>query len=65
VREIADRVVVMHNGKVEETGVTAEVLEHPTAEYTKSLLAARFIANPHEARRLRLAQELAASGSER
>ncbi len=58
VREIADRVVVMHNGKVEETGNTQEVLDHPQAEYTKSLLAARFIANPHEARRVRLAREL-------
>jgi len=58
VREIADRVAVMHNGKVEETGVTREVLDNPQTAYTQGLIAARFIANPHEARRVRLAKEL-------
>lgn len=59
VREIADRVAVMHLGRVVETGNTADVLDDPQHDYTKSLLAARFIANPHEARRLRLAAESA------
>lgn len=59
VREIADRVAVMHLGRVVEAGATADVLDNPSADYTKSLLAARFVANPHEARRIRLAQEVA------
>ena len=39
VRSIADRVVVMADGKVVEAGVTDVVLTNPTEEYTKRLLA--------------------------
>lgn len=37
---IADRVIVMHSGRIVETGSTAEVFAHPQAPYTKTLLAA-------------------------
>lgn len=40
VGRIADRVMVMRNGRVVETGTAASVLSTPRAEYTRSLLAA-------------------------
>jgi peptide/nickel transport system ATP-binding protein len=40
VEYIADRVVVMQAGAVEEQGSCADVLESPQREYTKALLAA-------------------------
>jgi microcin C transport system ATP-binding protein len=40
VRKIADRVCVMQNGKIVETGVTADVFNNPQHEYTKMLLNA-------------------------
>lgn len=40
VRLIADRVVVMHRGKVVEQGTTEEVFDSPREEYTRRLLAA-------------------------
>lgn len=40
VSEIADRIIVMKDGKVVETGTVTEVLESPQNEYTRSLLAA-------------------------
>lgn len=39
VRTIADRVLVLHHGRVVESGLTAEVLDHPKEEYTRALLA--------------------------
>ncbi|CAD5280929.1 Glutathione import ATP-binding protein GsiA [Bosea sp. 62] len=39
VAEIADRVVVMHQGRVVESGVAGGVLERPQHAYTKALLA--------------------------
>ncbi|MCR5013259.1 MAG: ABC transporter ATP-binding protein [Bacteroidales bacterium] len=41
VSEIADDVVVMHNGEVMERGTVHEVLEHPQHPYTQGLLACR------------------------
>lgn len=41
VANISDRIVVMHNGIIEEQGETKEVLEKPKAEYTKHLLSTR------------------------
>jgi peptide/nickel transport system ATP-binding protein len=40
VAQIADRVTIMHRGKVVETGPTAEVLRHPKAPYAKALIGA-------------------------
>lgn len=40
VAEIADRVYVMHNGKIVENGNVKEIFETPKNDYTKKLLAA-------------------------
>ncbi|MBW3094812.1 ABC transporter ATP-binding protein [Bifidobacterium sp. 64T4] len=40
VRHIADRIVVLHEGRVEESGTTADILEHPRSAYTRSLIEA-------------------------
>lgn len=40
VAEIADRIVVMRNGAVVESGTAAEVLRSPTQQYTKDLIDA-------------------------
>ena len=47
VRYISDRVGVMHRGHMVETGLTEEIFEHPVHPYTRSLLSAIPIANPH------------------
>ncbi len=41
VSEIAQRVVVMYKGKVEEVGMVLEIFKYPKSTYTKALLAAR------------------------
>lgn len=46
VRKIADRVVVMKDGEVVETGPTAEIFDSPQHAYTKMLLAAETIGAP-------------------
>ena len=40
VEYIADRVAVMRGGRIEEQGSCAEVLQRPTCDYTRTLLAA-------------------------
>jgi peptide/nickel transport system ATP-binding protein len=40
VAEIADQVAVMQHGRVVETGTTANVLDHPKHDYTRTLLEA-------------------------
>ncbi|MEX3011060.1 ABC transporter ATP-binding protein [Hoeflea sp. TYP-13] len=40
VRKIADRVCVMTNGEIVETGPTKDIFENPQHDYTKHLLAA-------------------------
>ena len=40
VAEIADRVVVMRDGKLVESGATEDVLRNPKADYTQALVAA-------------------------
>jgi oligopeptide transport system ATP-binding protein len=48
VRHISDRIAVMNQGKIVETGDADQVCEHPRDEYTKKLLAAVPIPDPHE-----------------
>ncbi|GAA2684928.1 ABC transporter ATP-binding protein [Actinoplanes palleronii] len=52
-RQIADRVAVLREGRVVEIGPTAQVYEQPQHAYTKELLAAVPVTDPVEARRLR------------
>ncbi|SPF75129.1 Glutathione import ATP-binding protein GsiA [Aliiroseovarius pelagivivens] len=46
VRKIADRVCVMKDGEIVETGPTAEVFENPQHDYTKMLLGAETHGRP-------------------
>ncbi|MGY9006791.1 MAG: ABC transporter ATP-binding protein [Alphaproteobacteria bacterium] len=46
VRHMADRVLVMTDGEIVEHGVTADIFDHPTHDYTKHLLAAEPKAKP-------------------
>ncbi|MBD8556459.1 ABC transporter ATP-binding protein [Rhizobium sp. CFBP 8762] len=40
VAQIADRIVVLKGGEVQEIGTTAQILEHPAHPYTQQLVAA-------------------------
>ncbi len=53
IAEIADRVAVMHTGRIVEVGDTATVFRHPSDSYTKELLDAHPRADPRH--RLRVA----------
>jgi oligopeptide transport system ATP-binding protein len=53
VRHISDRIAVMNQGKIVETGDADQVCEHPTDDYTKKLLSAVPIPDPRESRRRR------------
>jgi peptide/nickel transport system ATP-binding protein len=53
-RQVADRVAVMHGGRIVELGDTNQVYEQPQHPYTKELLAAVPVIDPVEARRLRV-----------
>jgi peptide/nickel transport system ATP-binding protein len=46
VEQLADRVAVMHNGRIVEYGATADVLQRPRDAYTRRLLAAAPVADP-------------------
>ncbi|MDL2263514.1 ABC transporter ATP-binding protein [Synergistaceae bacterium OttesenSCG-928-I11] len=47
VRYISDRICVMYLGKIVETGRTEEIFENPLHPYTRSLIDAAPLANPH------------------
>jgi microcin C transport system ATP-binding protein len=49
VRRIADRVAVMHEGRIVETGPTAEIFARPQDPYTRRLLEAEPHGQPPEA----------------
>jgi len=55
VRHIADRIAVMHDGKIVEQGTADQVCEQPRDEYTRKLLAAVPIPDPRESRERRRA----------
>jgi oligopeptide transport system ATP-binding protein len=50
VRHISDRIAVMHDGKLVETGSADQVCEQPSHPYTKQLLASVPIPDPRESR---------------
>jgi oligopeptide transport system ATP-binding protein len=50
VRHVADRIAVMHGGRIVEEGSADRVCEQPRDPYTKALLAAVPIPDPREAR---------------
>jgi oligopeptide transport system ATP-binding protein len=50
VRHVSDRIAVMHDGKVVEEGSADRVCEQPRDAYTKTLLAAVPVPDPHESR---------------
>ncbi|MFN7023670.1 MAG: ABC transporter ATP-binding protein [Pseudorhizobium sp.] len=52
VAEIADRIVVLQNGEICETGKTSEVLRAPSHDYTRRLIAAVPSLTPPERRTL-------------
>ena len=39
VRSVADRVLVLQHGRLVESGLAAQVLDHPREAYTQELLA--------------------------
>jgi oligopeptide transport system ATP-binding protein len=55
VRHISDRIAVMHDGKLVETGSADQVCERPVDPYTRQLLAAVPIPDPRESRERRQA----------
>jgi len=40
-KQVADEIAVMYQGKIVETGTTKQILEHPSTPYAKGLLACR------------------------
>ena len=50
IAEVADRVAIMHEGRIVEIGSTVDVFHHPTHEYTQALLAAHPHPSPPAAR---------------
>jgi ABC-type oligopeptide transport system ATPase subunit len=60
---IADRVIVMYLGSIVEAGPTRQVLGNPSNDYTRSLLAAKLVADPRVARARRPAMDAALAGA--
>jgi len=38
IRYMSDRIAVMHNGVIEETGITEDIYNNPKTAYTKRLI---------------------------
>ena len=60
---ISDRVIVMYLGRIVEAGPTRQVLANPANDYTRSLLAAKLVADPRLARERRLAMDAAVAAA--
>jgi peptide/nickel transport system ATP-binding protein len=45
---LADRIMVMHKGRIVEHGDASEVISHPSDPYTKKLLASLPLPDPRE-----------------
>jgi peptide/nickel transport system ATP-binding protein len=46
VRQVTDRLVVLYQGEIVETGPTAHILDHPVHAYTKRLVASATLGTP-------------------
>ncbi len=55
VRHIADRIAVMHEGRIVEQGSADQICERPADDYTKRLLAAVPVPDPRQSRERRAA----------
>jgi oligopeptide transport system ATP-binding protein len=53
----------MYLGKIVEAGPTRQVLGNPENDYTRSLLAAKLVADPHLARERRLVMDAAVAAA--
>ncbi len=49
IRRLCDQVIVLHHGEIVEAGPTASLFDAPEAAYTKELLAAIPLPDPHQA----------------
>jgi oligopeptide transport system ATP-binding protein len=65
VRQVSDRIAVMKDGRIVETGSADEVCERPRDPYTQTLLASVPIPDPREARARRQRRASAAGRAER
>jgi oligopeptide transport system ATP-binding protein len=57
VRAISDRIEVMQSGRIVESGLAADVYEHPTHSYTQALLASAPVPDPRAMRTRRAERE--------
>ncbi|WP_214106246.1 ABC transporter ATP-binding protein [Acrocarpospora catenulata] len=58
VERLANRIAVMRRGSLVEAGPTRHLLDHPRHQYTRELLAAVPVADPHEQRTRRETRRL-------
>jgi peptide/nickel transport system ATP-binding protein len=59
IEEMSDRIAVMKDGLIVETGTVSDIIRRPQVKYTKQLIAACPVPNPTEQARRREARDLA------